>query len=305
MAVDYATPPNVYVTGTTQSKNFPVNGANAAYQTKLAADVADNPAASNAFLSVITEIPATGMAKLVYSTILGGTQTDTGQGVAVASPTVVYVTGTTSSWNFPWKDNLQPFNGTADAFIAKMDPQVAGPASFIYATPLGGTAPPGATVNAAGNSIVIGGMGLVYLGGKTTAADFPTAVSTAGTVNGFQAFCASCAASAARSGCIRGGNRRERGANGAERVFQYAESNLSRVRGGNSGEWAATRGGVQWRGSSLEYCELHDHRSEQPGFFVGGGARRVYGGGQSGGSACVHIRVRASLRRWLGRKGRW
>ncbi|MGC1830272.1 MAG: choice-of-anchor D domain-containing protein [Candidatus Acidiferrales bacterium] len=195
VAVDYATPPNVYVTGTTQSKNFPVNGANAAYQTKLAADVADNPAASNAFLSVITEIPATGMAKLVYSTYLGGTQTDTGQGVAVASPTVVYVTGTTSSWNFPWKDNLQPFNGTADAFIAKMDPQVAGPASFIYATPLGGTAPPGATVNAAGNSIVIGGMGLVYLGGKTTAADFPTAVSTAGTVNGFQAFCASCAAS--------------------------------------------------------------------------------------------------------------
>ncbi len=197
VAVDGATPANVYVTGTTQSKNFPVNGAITAYQTSLSADVADNKAAANAFLSVITQNPATGMAKLVYSTYLGGTETDAGQAVAVGSPTVVYVTGTTNSWNFPWKDNLQPFNGTGDAFIVKMDPQVAGKASLIYATPLGGTAPPGTTVNAAGNSIVIAGTGLVYVAGQTTAADFPMAVSTAGTVNGFQAFCASCAASPA------------------------------------------------------------------------------------------------------------
>ncbi len=195
VAVDYATPPNVYLTGVTQSKDFPVNGATAAYQSSLRASVATNRAASNAFLSVITLIPATGMTKLVYSTYLGGSQTDVGQGVAVESPTVVYVTGTTNSWDFPWKDNLQPFNGTGDAFIAKMNPQVAGTAALLYATPLGGTAPPGATVNAAANSIVIGGTGLVYVGGQTTAADFPTAVSTAGTVNGFQAFCASCAAS--------------------------------------------------------------------------------------------------------------
>jgi len=195
VAVDYATPPNVYLTGITQSKNFPVNGATAAYQTSLRASVATNRAASNAFLSVITQIPATGMTKLVYSTYLGGSQTDVGQGVAVESPTVVYVTGTTSSWDFPWKDNLQPFNGTGDAFIVKMNPQVAGTAALLYATPLGGTAPPGESANAAGNSIVIGGTGLVYVAGQTTAADFPTAVSTAGTVNGFQTFCASCAAS--------------------------------------------------------------------------------------------------------------
>jgi Beta-propeller repeat len=195
VAVDFATPPNVYLTGITQSKDFPVNGTTAAYQTSLRANVATNRAAANAFLSVITQIPATGMTKLVYSTYLGGSQTDVGQGVAVESPTVVYVTGTTSSWDFPWKDNLQPFNGTGDAFIVKMNPQVAGTAGLLYATPLGGTAPPGESANAAGNSIMIGGTGLVYVGGQTTAADFPTAVSTAGTVNGFQAFCASCAAS--------------------------------------------------------------------------------------------------------------
>jgi Beta-propeller repeat len=195
VAVDFATPPNVYLTGVTQSKDFPVKGTTAAYQTSLRASVATNPLASNAFLSVITLIPATGMTKLVYSTYLGGSQTDVGQGVAVESPTVVYVTGTTSSWDFPWKDNLQPFNGTGDAFIVKMNPQVAGTAALLYATPLGGTAPPGESANASGNSIVIGGTGLVYVGGQTTAADFPTAVSTAGTVNGFQAFCASCAAS--------------------------------------------------------------------------------------------------------------
>jgi len=197
VTVDGATPPNVYVTGTTRSPNFPVKGTNAAYQPSLSANVATNSSASNAFLSVITQTPATSMTKLVYSTYLGGTQSDAGQGVAVESPTAVYVTGTTTSWSFPWKDNLQPFNGAGDAFIVKMDPQVGGKASLIYATPLGGTSPPGTTANTVGNSIALGGTGLAYVAGQTTAADFPTAVSTSGTVNGFQAFCASCAATPA------------------------------------------------------------------------------------------------------------
>ena len=60
-----------------------------------------------------------GQTSLKYSTYLGGSETDAGQGIAVAAQNAVYVTGKTTSWDFPWHDNLQPFNGAGDAFVAK------------------------------------------------------------------------------------------------------------------------------------------------------------------------------------------
>ena len=189
VAVDSATPPNAYVTGTTQSKTFPTNGITAAYQASL-----HSGATANAFLSVVGQNGTSGKTYLAYSTYVGGSESDVGQGVVIGAPNEVYVTGTASSWDFPWKDNFQPFNGGADAFIAKFDLVMPGSTSLIYATPLGGTAPPGTTVSAAGNAIVTDRLGHVYVAGATTAADFPTAVSTSGIMNGLQPVCSSCQA---------------------------------------------------------------------------------------------------------------
>ena len=86
-------------------------------------------ATANAFLSVIGQ-DSNGNATLLYSTYLGGSSNDSAQGVAVlasASGTgasAVYVAGVTTSWDFPWHDNLQPFNGAQDAFVAKFNTAV-------------------------------------------------------------------------------------------------------------------------------------------------------------------------------------
>ena len=123
VAVDSATPPNAYVTGTTSSTNFPVNGTVTAYQGSLPSNATSHT--SDAFLSVIAQNASTGTTtvatSLAYSTYLGGSETDRGMGLAAVAPYAVYVTGTANSWDFPWRDNLQPFNGYGDAFVAKLD----------------------------------------------------------------------------------------------------------------------------------------------------------------------------------------
>ena len=75
---------------------------------------------------------------LLYSTYLGGSGDDYGQGIAVDSVGDAYVTGYTGSTNFPTSNPLQPTNhGGADAFVAALDP--AG-ATLLYSTYLGGSA---------------------------------------------------------------------------------------------------------------------------------------------------------------------
>ncbi len=187
VALDSLTTPNAYVTGTTQSSDFPTHGATGAYQGTLHVS-----ATANAFLVVVGQDALSGQTSLKYSTYLGGSETDAGQGIAVAAQNAVYVTGQTTSWDFPWHDNLQPFNGAGDAFIAKLDPTSAGSASLIYATPLGGTSPTLGSASATANGIAADGSGHVYVAGATTAANFPTAVTTENPVNGFQTSCASC-----------------------------------------------------------------------------------------------------------------
>jgi len=192
VAVDSAVPPNAYVTGATQSPDFPVNGTTAGYQTSL-----HSTASTNAFLAVVAQNGATGATSIAYATYLGGLQTDAGQGVAVAGSSAVYVTGATTSWDFPWRDNLQPFNGAGDAFVAKLNPTLAGTASLIWATPLGGTSPGGGAGSAAGNAVAADSSGHVYVAGTSTSPDFPTAVTTHDALNGVQPNCASCQAAPA------------------------------------------------------------------------------------------------------------
>jgi Abnormal spindle-like microcephaly-assoc'd, ASPM-SPD-2-Hydin/Beta-propeller repeat len=181
-------PGTVYVTGVTQSIDFPATGTprfgnTAGYQTSLSG-------ASNAFLSVIGQNPA-GVTSLLYSTYLGGEQNDTGSSVFFAQANQIYVSGSTTSANFPALLNLQPFSGDQDAFVTELDPTSAGAASLLFSTSLGGTSAAGTTTTATalGNAVAADANGNVYLVGSTTAGNFPLA----GNSNlGAQSTCASC-----------------------------------------------------------------------------------------------------------------
>jgi hypothetical protein len=118
------------ITGYTLSETFPVlNG----YQTSLNR-MTNNDAYADAFLSRISPGGA-----LVFSTFLGGFFGEYGYRVAVDSDGNSYVTGTTSSTNFPTTLNVLPAgitssNFASDAFLAKFNP--AG--NVIYSTTYGG-----------------------------------------------------------------------------------------------------------------------------------------------------------------------
>jgi hypothetical protein len=75
---------------------------------------------------------------LVYSTYLGGSNLDQGQGIAVDAAGSAYVTGYTQSTNFPtqspYKATYQ--GGTYDAFVTKLTPTGN---ALVYSTYLGGS----------------------------------------------------------------------------------------------------------------------------------------------------------------------
>ena len=100
---------HAYVTGSTVSPDFPVTAG--VFQPQFAGGNAD---------AFVTELNPAGAA-LVYSTFLGGTDTDNGNGIAVDTNGGVYVTGETCSLDFPLSDPLQPTpGGNCDAFVSKV-----------------------------------------------------------------------------------------------------------------------------------------------------------------------------------------
>src|SRR5208283_3958549 len=113
-----------YVTGQTSSTKFPVKGA---YQSRLRGQW-------NAFVTKV----ATDGNSLVYSTYVGGTSGDFGQGIAVDSAGSAYVVGATDSTDFPTQSAfLSTYQGGEyDAFVFKLAP--AGNA-LAYSTYLGGS----------------------------------------------------------------------------------------------------------------------------------------------------------------------
>src|SRR6185369_14906017 len=72
----------------------------------------------------VTKLSAGG-ASQIYSTFLGGTLADTANGIALDASGNAYITGSTTSTNFPTANALQPAKGDnvegSDAFITKLN----------------------------------------------------------------------------------------------------------------------------------------------------------------------------------------
>ncbi|MEP7286859.1 MAG: SBBP repeat-containing protein, partial [Chloroflexota bacterium] len=154
---------SVYIVGYTYSTNFPTANA---FQSMYGGGSCCN--GGDVF---VTKLNAAGTA-LAYSTYLGGSGQDSGHGIRVDSSGNAYVTGDTSSANFPMTAGaFQPtIASTYDAFVTKLDPSGT---ALVYSTYLGGSD------NDDGGAIAIDTSGNAYIDGFTRSINFPT-------VNAFQ-----------------------------------------------------------------------------------------------------------------------
>jgi hypothetical protein len=112
---------------------------------------------------------------VIYSTYLGGSGADDGHGVAVDGSGAVYVTGQTSSADFPVTSGAAQSNllGTTDAFVTKFTPDGS---ALVYSTYLGGMNQVGGDSKgptSSGNAIAADGAGNAYIAGGTNTSDFP------------------------------------------------------------------------------------------------------------------------------------
>ncbi len=99
-----------YVTGSTASANFPVTAGT------LQTTFAGPAGGTDAFVTKIS-----GLGALAYSTYLGGSASDEGLDIAVDGDGIAYVTGATSSPNFPATGSFT-FSGATQAFLTEIAP---------------------------------------------------------------------------------------------------------------------------------------------------------------------------------------
>ena len=145
---------NAYVTGTTLSTNFPTTAG--AFDTIFGG-------LTDVF---VTKLNPTGSG-LVYSTYLGGSRSDRGRGIALDAAGNTFITGDTSSTNFPTTVAAvdTTLGGISDAFVTKLDPIGS---ALLYSTYLGGSG------FDEGKAIAVDVAGNTYVTGDTSSSDFPT-----------------------------------------------------------------------------------------------------------------------------------
>ncbi len=147
---------NRYVTGATESADFPTNAP-------LQSALQGAAPTSDAFVS---KFSADGT-RLIWSTYLGGQGRDTGYAVAVATDGTVLVAGVTESADFPRARGAQEnfAGGASDGFVAKI---AANGTGIEWSTFIGGTQ----TDRARGLAVDPGGN--AYVTGSTASVDFPS-----------------------------------------------------------------------------------------------------------------------------------
>jgi hypothetical protein len=157
----------VLVGGTTSSADFPSVGA---FQT------APKAAGNHVF---VTKLDSSG-SSILYSTYLSGSGVDHASGLAIDPAGKAYVTGTTTSTDFPTTIGaLQTTSlATNQFFVSKVDPTLTGTGSLLYSTYFGGGNPStgvavggGIAVDSSSNVYITGGTNFLHVG--TAGTDFP------------------------------------------------------------------------------------------------------------------------------------
>jgi hypothetical protein len=146
---------SAYVTGWTYSPNFP---------TLNAFDASWGGGGQYCSDTYVTKFSAAGSA--LYSTFLGGSSQDCGNGIAVDKFGCAFVTGVTSSSDFPsqnaWNNN---YDYSTDVFVTEFS---AIGDKLVYSTFIGGVA------DDYGYAIAVDGSSCAYITGRTYSVDFPT-----------------------------------------------------------------------------------------------------------------------------------
>jgi hypothetical protein len=157
-----------YVTGQTMSLSPP-------FPTTLLAFDSSRGGASDAF---VTKLSQAGSA-LEYSTYLGGSSEEIGNGIAVDDAGKPYVTGETSSDDFPTTPGALDISrgGISDAFVTKLSLNLTGP-PLAYSTYLGGTS------GESGTDIAVDRFSNAHVTGSTSSTNFPTSSDAVQSVAG-------------------------------------------------------------------------------------------------------------------------
>jgi hypothetical protein len=152
----------IYITGYTDSTNFPTQSAFQPYA----------PGAGDAYVTKIASDGST----LIYSTYLGGSLLDVASAIAVDSAGSAYIAGQTYSTDFPLAASFRNFNaGMGDAFVTKLSASGA----LVYSTYLGGMGSDVAT------GIAVDSGSYAYVAGQTYSVNFPLALSYQSSLHGY------------------------------------------------------------------------------------------------------------------------
>jgi hypothetical protein len=147
---------NAYLTGLAKGGNFP---------TKNAAQP-DSGGGIDAWVAKFNPT-LSGDASLIYSTYVGGSGTDQGNGIAVDANAQAIITGLTGSFNFPLKNAFDSTNQINEAFVTVVN---ANGNALVNSSFLGGSD------QDEGNNIAVGENGAIWIVGDTLSSNFPTSL---------------------------------------------------------------------------------------------------------------------------------
>ncbi|MFQ5978713.1 MAG: SBBP repeat-containing protein [Candidatus Heimdallarchaeota archaeon] len=141
---------NVIIVGATSSDDFPILNAS-------------NSTHSGSYDVYITKFSPTGT--LIWSTVLGGAEFDSGAGVGIDPEDSIIITGSTSSPDFPLLGPFsQSYNDNGDIFVAKLNTSGA----LMWSTCLGGGS------DDTGTDVALSSNNTIIVVGGTKSIDFPT-----------------------------------------------------------------------------------------------------------------------------------